>query len=260
MKDALAHVVRDDRLPEPQRQHEAQAAAKLVHANIVQIHEVGCIDGTYFIAQEYTKAIADWQKKLATAADDTSPEVKSYIDDLKTHYGDEIAGAGPSVFTYGYYTGMTALIKGLEAVNGDVSDQAKLQEALAGVTLSGEEAPWGDVKLDDNRQAISDVYVKKIVKDANGDGVPDVQTFRRIPEVDQTFNGVFSADTPAPDDDPPGTRSGSRISSATAHKRSTGMRVGASFGSATPGSPTSSRKPSGASEPVTMFEESAGHS
>src|SRR5262245_3949689 len=34
-------------------QHEAQAAAKLVHANIVQIHEVGCIEGTYFIAQEY---------------------------------------------------------------------------------------------------------------------------------------------------------------------------------------------------------------
>ena len=34
-------------------QHEAQAAAKLVHANIVQIHEVGCIEGTYYIAQEY---------------------------------------------------------------------------------------------------------------------------------------------------------------------------------------------------------------
>src|SRR4029079_16427677 len=34
-------------------QHEAQAAAKLVHANIVQIHEVGCTEGTYYIAQEY---------------------------------------------------------------------------------------------------------------------------------------------------------------------------------------------------------------
>jgi tRNA A-37 threonylcarbamoyl transferase component Bud32 len=34
-------------------QHEAQAAAKLVHANIVQIYEVGCTDGTYFISQEY---------------------------------------------------------------------------------------------------------------------------------------------------------------------------------------------------------------
>ena len=32
---------------------EAQAAASLVHANIVQIHEVGCIDGVHYIAQEY---------------------------------------------------------------------------------------------------------------------------------------------------------------------------------------------------------------
>jgi len=34
-------------------QNEARAAAALVNANIVQIHEVGCIDGLHFIAQEY---------------------------------------------------------------------------------------------------------------------------------------------------------------------------------------------------------------
>ena len=85
------------------------------------------------------------------------------------------------MFTYGYYTAGRALVKGLEAVDGDVSDQSALQAALADVTLSGDEAPYGDVKLDDNRQAISDIYVKKIVKDTNGDGVPDVKTFRRIP-------------------------------------------------------------------------------
>lgn len=32
---------------------EARAAAALVHGNIVQIHEVGCLDGTHFIIEEY---------------------------------------------------------------------------------------------------------------------------------------------------------------------------------------------------------------
>jgi branched-chain amino acid transport system substrate-binding protein len=151
------------------------------------------------VLKEVGKSLVGGATSAMTAADSDEPEVKSYIDDLKTAYGDEIAGAGPSVFTYGYYLDMVALIKGLEAVNGDVADQSKLQDALAKVTLTGKEAPWGDVKLDDNRQAISDIYVKKIVKDANGDGVPDVQTFRRVPQVDQTFNGVFTPDTPPPD-------------------------------------------------------------
>jgi len=38
-------------------QREAQAAAALVHANIVQIHEVGYIDGVHFIAQEYVQGL-----------------------------------------------------------------------------------------------------------------------------------------------------------------------------------------------------------
>ena len=38
-------------------QREAQAAAALVHANIVQIHEVGRIDQVYYIAQEYVQGL-----------------------------------------------------------------------------------------------------------------------------------------------------------------------------------------------------------
>ena len=36
-------------------QHEARAAAALVHANIVQIFEVGHAGGVHFIAQEYVR-------------------------------------------------------------------------------------------------------------------------------------------------------------------------------------------------------------
>ena len=36
-------------------QLEAQAAASLVHANIVQIYEVGCVDQLHYIAQEYVQ-------------------------------------------------------------------------------------------------------------------------------------------------------------------------------------------------------------
>jgi tRNA A-37 threonylcarbamoyl transferase component Bud32 len=38
-------------------QREAQAAASLVHANIVQIHEVGCVEDLYYIAQEYVQGV-----------------------------------------------------------------------------------------------------------------------------------------------------------------------------------------------------------
>lgn len=46
-----------DRVYVQRFQREARAAAALVHANIVQIHEVGCIDGHYFIAQEYVQGL-----------------------------------------------------------------------------------------------------------------------------------------------------------------------------------------------------------
>jgi serine/threonine-protein kinase len=53
--------------------HEAKAAAALVHGNIVQIYEVGCIDGIHFIAQEYVegqnlKQLLDRQGALGVAA------------------------------------------------------------------------------------------------------------------------------------------------------------------------------------------------
>jgi eukaryotic-like serine/threonine-protein kinase len=47
-----AHLAQDETYV--RRFHnEAQAAAKLVHSSIVQIYEVGCVEGFHYIAQEY---------------------------------------------------------------------------------------------------------------------------------------------------------------------------------------------------------------
>ena len=51
LKSSLAH----DETYVRRFQNEAQSAAALVHANIVQIYEVGCVDNVHFIAQEYVE-------------------------------------------------------------------------------------------------------------------------------------------------------------------------------------------------------------
>jgi branched-chain amino acid transport system substrate-binding protein len=148
------------------------------------------------VLKEVSNAVTGAFTAGPTAADSNDPKVKEYVDDLDAAYGKEISGLAASVFVYNYYTAGWALIKGLEQVNGDISDQSKLQDALRGVTL---DAPWGEIKLDEAQNGVADNFVKEIVPDTNGDKVPDVKTVARIPGVEQTFGGTFSADTPAPD-------------------------------------------------------------
>jgi branched-chain amino acid transport system substrate-binding protein len=148
------------------------------------------------VLKEVSNAVTGAYTAGPTAADSNDPKVAEYVKDLETAYGKEISGLAASVFVYNYYTAAWALIQGLEQVNGDISDQTKLQEALKGVTL---DAPWGEIKLDENRNGIADNFVKEIVPDTNGDKVPDVKTIRQVPGVEQTFGGTFTADTPAPD-------------------------------------------------------------
>jgi eukaryotic-like serine/threonine-protein kinase len=54
LKVLLRHLAEDATYVE-RFQNEARAAASLVHANIVQIHEVGQAEGLHFIAQEYVR-------------------------------------------------------------------------------------------------------------------------------------------------------------------------------------------------------------
>ncbi len=58
-RDVAVKVLRADTVRHPgaveRFAQEARAAAALVHGNIVQIHEVACIDGVHFLAEEYVR-------------------------------------------------------------------------------------------------------------------------------------------------------------------------------------------------------------
>ena len=93
---------------------------------------------------------------------------------------------------------MSAIIRGLKQVNGDLSgNQSKFQQALSGLTLS---SPNGELKLDANRNAIITNYIVQIV--AQSDGSLGFKTIKTVPGVDQTFHGFFGP-TSAPSRDSP---------------------------------------------------------
>jgi branched-chain amino acid transport system substrate-binding protein len=135
-----------------------------------------------------------------TSGDSTEASYTEYADALAEAY-PELEGTAASVFAFGYYVSTEAVLQALEQVEGDLSDDhAKFREAMASMTLDG---PHGPIKLDENRQAIMDNFLQQIVEDQTGDGVPDVKTIKRIPEVDQTFAGFFSPESPSPDRENP---------------------------------------------------------
>ncbi|MBA2529366.1 MAG: ABC transporter substrate-binding protein [Euzebyales bacterium] len=137
-----------------------------------------------------------------------TPEIEEYLasadetwDTLATGLtggepGDPSTAAGFG-FMYGYYSAGVALVRGLEETGGDPSPEP-LQAALADLTL---ELPYGDISLDENRSGIVDVGLSRLVENDEGEIVQEAVAI--IPEVDQTFGGTFSTDTPPPSRDFP---------------------------------------------------------
>ena len=100
------------------------------------------------------------------------------------------------LFVSNYFQAAKALVLGLQKSNGQVG--AALQSALP---RSLPDAPFqvasgGAIKLDKNRQAIQDQYMLQVVK--NSDGSVGAGVVGYIPNVDQSFGGLFKSSSPAP--------------------------------------------------------------
>ena len=89
----------------------------------------------------------------------------------------------PSIFAWGYYVSTLACLTGLDKVNGDLSDNHKAyREALSNLVL---DTPTGTVRLDENRQAIADIFVTEVAEGADGKLYSKV--VKIIPQVNQTL-------------------------------------------------------------------------
>jgi branched-chain amino acid transport system substrate-binding protein len=99
-----------------------------------------------------------------------------------------------SVFTYTYFVAAEALAKALQKVKGDISGgQKKLQAALAKTVLT--DAAYGKIRLDKNRNAITDAYIQQLYVKG---GKLAIKTVYKTPNTSQGFGGIFTSKTPSP--------------------------------------------------------------
>ncbi len=139
------------------------------------------------------------------ADNDPSPKwqafVKAYQQHPKTGYFKN-AFPGPSLLGISYYNSADAVFKALDKVKGDLSDgNKKFRVALQNMVL---DAPNGQIRLDENRQAIGTNFVTEVVKDAKGDLVSKV--VKVVPNVQQRLGfskAAYDKFIPPGRDNPP---------------------------------------------------------
>ena len=99
------------------------------------------------------------------------------------------------LFVANYFSGAKALVEGLEKSNGAVG--AALQRAMPrAIKGPFEVSDNGTLRLDSRRQAIQDQYQLQLFKNADGSVSPQAVAY--VPNVDQSFGGLFKPSSPPP--------------------------------------------------------------
>ncbi|MDR3494173.1 MAG: ABC transporter substrate-binding protein [Ancalomicrobiaceae bacterium] len=127
-----------------------------------------------------------------------TPEWKAFVDEYKKQKG---AFPSPSLFAHAYYVNAKAALLALNEVKGDLSDGGKAyRAALAKLSFM---TPTGKVSLDQNREAIADIFLTEVTQ--GPDGALLNKLVKRIPQVNQTLGideaafralGTVSRDNP----------------------------------------------------------------
>lgn len=165
------------------------------------------IAGSNVVDQTVLSSKGPFQRRLVgipsahMVADEIDTQAyRDYVAQYKKRFPNGLSS--PSAPYYGYYVATKAVLTALNQVNGDLSgDQAKFRQALAAVKL---DTAYGPVRLDENRQAIANIYVTEVTRRA--DGSLYNRPLKVIPSVNQTLGqprdafvarGVPSRDNPS---------------------------------------------------------------
>lgn len=129
----------------------------------------------------FSKHIIGIPSGTPVAESNPNPLWKKFVANYKKLFPDGFNS--PSLFAYMYYIETKAVLLALQKVNGDLSGgQKKFQAALAKISF---ESPTGKVGLDENRQAIVDVFITEVAQDQDGKLYNKV--VKAVPQVRQTL-------------------------------------------------------------------------
>jgi branched-chain amino acid transport system substrate-binding protein len=129
----------------------------------------------------FLKNLLKMPSAMPLAESNNNPAWKDFVQKYKHTFPDGLNS--PSLVATLYYTHTKATLLALAAVNGDLSNgQKHFRHALAKLRF---ESPTGMVSLDENRQAITDVYVTEVTQAGNGKLYNKV--IKVMPQVNQTL-------------------------------------------------------------------------
>jgi branched-chain amino acid transport system substrate-binding protein len=107
-----------------------------------------------------------------------NPDWKRFVNAYK-EAGFKDAYPTPGLFAHAYYVNTKAVLAGLDAVKGDTK---QLGKHFATMTLK---TPTGDVKLDENRNGVANMFLTEVAKGSDGNLINKV--VKVTPNVTQTL-------------------------------------------------------------------------
>jgi ABC-type branched-subunit amino acid transport system substrate-binding protein len=140
------------------------------------------VDQTVLTARGRAKEALVGTPSSGVQADDwDAPEWKEYVAAYQAAYPDGLPT--PSLFSTNYYNSTMGALLALEAIGGELDDDhANFHAALSAVEMK---TPNGNIKLDQNRQAIGSVFITEVVEGPDGNLI---NTFKqKVDNVSQTL-------------------------------------------------------------------------